>query len=995
MTLSTADYERASSWHLVIAAILIPTTVPSTDEDTDRHWHKQGGLYISRADGSVRWHALGLFGRNPIKLVKALQHHFHGLDYSWSEAEKWLRAFLDKPEHQGSGPLEPELAADSKTRRIANAEWARELVAEAPPLTAEHDGGRCLAARGLPGPWPLSLLWHQNARVAEGAVIAPLTSDGRATAYLLTFVTALGTKSTIKPQRIRLNLEPDHPDAVMMIADREPGVVDINADTIVCEGLENGLSLARVKRPGWRILALPGISAAMHLRPERPGERFIFFQDSDPQGHPAREGLQAGIDALKEAGAKVSVTAFSELGDANAILQHKDPAEADKPQGGEAALTRLLVTSAVAPFSFRHEAERLAKLPRTEYEKARKRIAQEHGVRVGHLDREVALRRHRPADADDDTAAGWDKPPTDEPWPDPVPELGPVLAAAVEGMAQFLVVPRPYLDAVALWSTASHLVQSEEIALPIMPQLGVQSDGPESGKSTLLECIATLAYRGILRSSYTGPTLFRRINEQQVTYCLSDLHTILTDPRSEIHAVIKSCHRRAEAFVDRTEENSGGTRYVATYKCWSALAWGSIGPMTSEMHGRAILLRLQPALPEESRKLDHSSPSRSKVLIDCRRQIAAYCSRLHSLPTPEMPPSLHSRSADNWRPLLALADLFGGDWPQRAREAITEVRKVQPRPDLRERLLVAVRDAFDSHERKDVEAAAQQTNKVLDEADLAAITARPDTKIPTRALLDTLNNDEESGLGEANHGRSITAYWLRDHLHGLLDPPGSQQWEEDSTGSTRKHVRGYKWHQFADAHSRHIPTQRGITPSGVSGVSGADPSSTADLAESATPDAEKTIGDPVGDPVAHPVAEIPCDNTGLRSDTPDTPDTPDAAVGVCEGIDDSTNGEGTTTAAAVKPAETRDPPAAQTARPRRRPRATAKKPGTTKNPSQLDLGVSDGKVPAYTAGTLQDAICKLRAANPKRSLAWLAQKTGQPKSYIRSALGLADDGEAP
>jgi hypothetical protein len=32
-----------------------------------------------------------------------------------------------------------------------------------------------------------------------------------------------------------------------------------------------------------------------------------------------------------------------------------------------------------------------------------------------------------------------------------------------------------------------------------------------------------------------------------------------------------------------------------------------------------------------------------------------------------MPTGIYNRAADNWHPLLAVADRAGGDWPQRAR----------------------------------------------------------------------------------------------------------------------------------------------------------------------------------------------------------------------------------------------------------------------------------------------------------------------------------------
>ena len=34
---------------------------------------------------------------------------------------------------------------------------------------------------------------------------------------------------------------------------------------------------------------------------------------------------------------------------------------------------------------------------------------------------------------------------------------------------------------------------------------------------------------------------------------------------------------------------------------------------------------------------------------------------------PTMPDGVHGRAADNWRPLLAIADLAGAEWPERAR----------------------------------------------------------------------------------------------------------------------------------------------------------------------------------------------------------------------------------------------------------------------------------------------------------------------------------------
>jgi len=43
-----------------------------------------------------------------------------------------------------------------------------------------------------------------------------------------------------------------------------------------------------------------------------------------------------------------------------------------------------------------------------------------------------------------------------------------------------------------------------------------------------------------------------------------------------------------------------------------------------------------------------------------------------------MPPTAFNRLADNWRPLFAIAEIAGGDWPQRALAAFTALSAPQP-----------------------------------------------------------------------------------------------------------------------------------------------------------------------------------------------------------------------------------------------------------------------------------------------------------------------------
>jgi hypothetical protein len=119
----------------------------------------------------------------------------------------------------------------------------------------------------------------------------------------------------------------------------------------------------------------------------------------------------------------------------------------------------------------------------------------------------------------------------------------------------------------ALWGGGTHALPIDRLCVDVMPQIGVQSTDENAGKSVLLECLATLSYRGALRSIYSPATVFRAINAYQRTFCLVDIHNYSLESPSELKNVIDACHRRSEAFCDRCEPQTNGGYIVRTLKC--------------------------------------------------------------------------------------------------------------------------------------------------------------------------------------------------------------------------------------------------------------------------------------------------------------------------------------------------------------------------------------------------------------------------------------------
>jgi hypothetical protein len=68
---------------------------------------------------------------------------------------------------------------------------------------------------------------------------------------------------------------------------------------------------------------------------------------------------------------------------------------------------------------------------------------------------------------------------------------------------------------------------------------------------------------------------------------------------------------------------------------------------------------------------------------------------------PVVPDGLQNRLAANWRPLFAIADLCGGDWPERARTASRALSKENV-DSLYVQVLAAIRDLFDAQPAEDL-----------------------------------------------------------------------------------------------------------------------------------------------------------------------------------------------------------------------------------------------------------------------------------------------------
>jgi hypothetical protein len=132
-------------------------------------------------------------------------------------------------------------------------------------------------------------------------------------------------------------------------------------------------------------------------------------------------------------------------------------------------------------------------------------------------------------------------------------------------------------------------------------------------------------------------------------------------------------------------------RFVAgwsrRYRTFAPMAIAAIGMLPPPLLHRSIVINMHRS-GVQLRRLDEADPAFSWA----RQAIRDWATKVQLAPEPVMPSSLRNRAADNWRPLLSIADSFGYGEPARA--AAVALSADRPDEDPGEVLLTDIRTVF-------------------------------------------------------------------------------------------------------------------------------------------------------------------------------------------------------------------------------------------------------------------------------------------------------------
>lgn len=414
----------------------------------------------------------------------------------------------------------------------------------------------------------------------------------------------------------------------------------------------------------------------------------------------------------------------------------------------------------------------LATLSPLQYEKVRKAEAQRLNFRPSILDELVEAKRpqKRESELQGHAVALSDI----EFWPHPVNGAG-VLNEMANVFSRYVALRPGAPDTLALWCPHAHAVK----AFLCSPRLNISSPDRGCGKTTLRDVLSLFVPRPIPTENMSVAVLFRLVDGYAPTILADEYDSWLRD-NEELRGLLNAGHRRG-AMVYRCE---GDANEVRGFRAYAPAVLCGIGTLTVTLHERSIVIRLERAkLGELQARFDSRRTQNEQNLC---RQLARWCAdnfvRLESA-DPTLPDGVFNRLADNWRPLFAVAEIAGGDWPRRCAEAFAKLATYQEAEteSLGVLLLGDIR---------------QLLGGVYSDSEDELI--GPDERIFSKDLVERLRAMNDRPWPEAQRGRPITERWLARLLGRFGIHPKTLR-----IGSDR--AKGYEARDFEEVFERYVP----------------------------------------------------------------------------------------------------------------------------------------------------------------------------------------------
>ena len=315
------------------------------------------------------------------------------------------------------------------------------------------------------------------------------------------------------------------------------------------------------------------------------------------------------------------------------------------------------------------------------------------------------------------------------------------------------------------------------------PRIAFLSPEPGSGKSRALEVTEPLVPRPVHAVNTTPAYLFRKVSDPDgaPTLLYDEIDTVFgpkAKDNEDVRGMLNAGHRKG-ATAGRCVVR-GNTVMTEELPAYCAVALAGLDDLPDTIMTRSVVIRMRRRAPSEQVepwRMRLNGPEGQQ--LGNRLRAWSHGAR-RAVTWPEMPAGIEDRNADVWEALLAVADLAGGEWPERARvSAVSLVTSSADRGrSLGLLLLRDLREIFEVSER-----------------------------LSTETILDRLHALDEAPWGDL-HGKPLDARGLSRRLSKYGIGPKVLR-DGDRT------IRGYEAAELADPWERYLepalPPQEPVT----------------------------------------------------------------------------------------------------------------------------------------------------------------------------------------
>ncbi len=363
-----------------------------------------------------------------------------------------------------------------------------------------------------------------------------------------------------------------------------------------------------------------------------------------------------------------------------------------------------------------------------------------------------------------------------DPWHEAV-NPGEFLDEITHTIQRFIILEQHQAQAAALWITACWFVDVIHCA----PILLINAPEKSCGKTQLLTVLGKLAPRTAQASSISSSVLFRMIEANKPTLFVDEIETVLCE-NEELRGLLNAGHTRDSAYVWRSVAK-GDDFEPKCFSVWGMKAIAGINArkIAETVTSRSIIIELRRKKSDEKvERLRHAEKDLFDTLAAKLARIAEDFSELVSAARPHRPDELGDRDQDNWEPLLQIASIAGGHWPDTAlNTAIKLSAETQSPQSSANELLADIQEIF---------------------------AAKLVIKISTTDLINALCEDTEKSWATYNRGKPITPKQIASKLKDYGIKSKTIRLNSYDT------AKGYEAADFEDAFARYLSEPENFPP---------------------------------------------------------------------------------------------------------------------------------------------------------------------------------------